>query len=667
MQCRKLEFKVPLRLIRLCVLGTFLPAILVAGPIYLRYRVYSVQLYPLTISDQRLIDGKISTTWCQRQVVRVNTTFNAYLMSNEPNIKGDLVPVSMTRHLVLEDDMKEYWGFYLLRGSSVTVSTCVRWPGASLTIVRGHKHLHECTFIGDDSSEELEELLQVAEEKGLLKVNGTIQNNESPSNAPDKMTKVHKDVKFHHHNSKAPHKNRTFSSNDFNPSSHELDANAMKNILALLMKKTNEMKNKQKKNAYHIYEGVYRESDNIDKPPSLEKEFDPRDLFDLLDQKRQSLETNQNEKLPKTKIDANSKIPNDAQLNISNDTLNQKIINDTLNQKIINDTLNQKIVNNTVKLKNLNTDDLVKEKKISTSLSREKEVKNDETPRINVENKSKNLESSENDPSSAEVFGEVMKKIVSQGERGKKLFQQLLSEIDDEKLKQRLMIKLTSAAKIEEEKKRRKRDFILSSPLQDELSRDDEDEDAAIEEDLLTPDGIADDRGTVNETTLNDRSNSEFWSSFSSSEERLLECKGLILNLPLTPHRMCTPHHENEHNAASIANTVTYRVPANGYYFFVFNSENEVQTNYLRIKFDLLKTAYNTSNPVHACENITSECSLPFNFFSSERTVLELPVRGNDSQWNEEFVVTSTCEPRTSIYIFCVIAVPLLILLFAFH
>jgi hypothetical protein len=34
--------------------------------------------------------------------------------------------VSMTRHLELKDDMKEYWAFYLLQGSSVTVSTCVR-------------------------------------------------------------------------------------------------------------------------------------------------------------------------------------------------------------------------------------------------------------------------------------------------------------------------------------------------------------------------------------------------------------------------------------------------------------------------------------------------------------------------------------------------------------
>lgn len=90
---------------------------------------------------------------------------------------------------------------------------------------------------------------------------------------------------------------------------------------------------------------------------------------------------------------------------------------------------------------------------------------------------------------------------------------------------------------------------------------------------MLHPDGIAEDRGTVNETTLNDRSNSEFWSSFSSSEERLLDCKGLILNLPLTPHRQCTPRYESEHATASFANTVTYRY-ANFYeYLWTFDRQ----------------------------------------------------------------------------------------------
>lgn len=110
-----------------------------------------------------------------------------------------------------------------------------------------------------------------------------------------------------------------------------------------------------------------------------------------------------------------------------------------------------------------------------------------------------------------------------------------------------------------------------------------------------------------------------------------------------------------------------FRVPTNGYYFFVFNSENEIQPNYLRVRFDLLKTVYNISNPVHVCKNSTMECSLPFKIFSNERTVLELPLNGNDSLWNEEYVVVSTCEPRTSIYLLCIISVPLLILIFAFH
>uniref|UniRef100_A0A0C9RP70 NAB6_0 protein n=1 Tax=Fopius arisanus TaxID=64838 RepID=A0A0C9RP70_9HYME len=267
---RKLECSGPLRLARLCILGMLLPAILVAGPVYLRYKVYSEQLYPLAATDQRLIDGKISTTWCQRQVVKVNTTFNAYLINGDPQMKVETTPVSMTRHLVLEDDMKEYWGFYLLKGSSVTVSTCVRWPGASLTIIRGHKHLHECAFIGDDSSEELEELLEIAEEQGLL--NGTgyplNQKTDGPSNEPDKMKKADQDVQFHHKGN-APHSNGTLPRlmSGHHYTSHELGAKEMRHILTNLFAKTLVAKNKQKENPHHHYEGVYREDDNIEKPP----------------------------------------------------------------------------------------------------------------------------------------------------------------------------------------------------------------------------------------------------------------------------------------------------------------------------------------------------------------------------------------------------------------
>jgi hypothetical protein len=49
------------------------------------------------------------------------------------------------------------------------------------------------------------------------------------------------------------------------------------------------------------------------------------------------------------------------------------------------------------------------------------------------------------------------------------------------------------------------------------------------------------------------------------------------------------------------------------------------------------------------------------------QVILELPVKSNDSLWNEEFLAVSTCEPRTALYIICVLAVPFLIILFAFQ
>lgn len=58
--------------------------------------------------------------------MKSNATFNAFVVPGLPELTEDLVPVEMTRELELEDDMKEYWGFYLLKGSSVTVSACVR-------------------------------------------------------------------------------------------------------------------------------------------------------------------------------------------------------------------------------------------------------------------------------------------------------------------------------------------------------------------------------------------------------------------------------------------------------------------------------------------------------------------------------------------------------------
>ncbi|XP_028165162.1 uncharacterized protein LOC114356270 [Ostrinia furnacalis] len=110
------------------------------------------------------------------------------------------------------------------------------------------------------------------------------------------------------------------------------------------------------------------------------------------------------------------------------------------------------------------------------------------------------------------------------------------------------------------------------------------------------------------------------------------------------------------------------RVPSNGYYFFVFNSENEVQTNFIKARFDLQKTRYDVAKTkLRECMNSTNKCDLSLDLFSSQKVVLEVPLRNNDSLWNEQFVIISECEPRKSLYLACVIAVPILIMMFAFQ
>ncbi|KAL0803412.1 hypothetical protein ABMA28_017323 [Loxostege sticticalis] len=132
----------------------------------------------------------------------------------------------------------------------------------------------------------------------------------------------------------------------------------------------------------------------------------------------------------------------------------------------------------------------------------------------------------------------------------------LVEAIDEEKTRAQRQQRRRDAR----EEARVKRELMLGQiDLKKELNEDDEARDYAAEEGLQ-PDGYAEHHDLVNETTAFDMSNSEFWSSFSSSEEALLECEGLILNLPLTPHSTChADASEAETSSAARANALTYR------------------------------------------------------------------------------------------------------------
>ncbi|XP_037042951.1 uncharacterized protein LOC119079274 [Bradysia coprophila] len=583
-------FRGPKRAIRLFLLGVTIPLLFIAIPLYLKHRVYDYQVYPVGMSDMRLIDSRVSTTWCQRQIVRANTTFNAFLMADSPHVTKTRTPVSMTRHLLLSDDMKEYWGFYLLKGSTVTVSTCARWPGASLILIRGHRHLHECAYIGDDSSEELDELMEIAaEQNGIITSNEMSDSDDNPANRVELLTKHRPEVVFHDARLRDNAHSYTFSP-DNDDNSANVNAKQMKELLSQLALKNGRMK------------------------PNLKSKA-------------------------KLKAMANEALLAKLALEAAKDHIHKK---------------------------------------------RDPSVGANEAENLQFEGDIVNM-------TSAEELDNILKKLKSMGAKGERVFNLLKKQVtlhddlDEPQTTTPLStiihedpstppspppdVVLNETLSVEENLLRQKREFVLRTAMKHkELNEEEEENENLAIEEGYQPDGIADHHHVLNETTMNDRSNSEFWSSFSSSEEALLNCAGLILSLPLSPHKMCTNNSKDKQfTEASAANTVTYTVPQNGYYFFVFNSENEVQENYIRVHFNLQKTMYDVSDAVYKCNNSTDQCSLPLNFFSKQKVVFELPLKNNESLWNEEFLVTSECEPRTIMYLLCVLSVPLLVLLFAFH
>ncbi|KAG5872196.1 Protein of unknown function DUF4793, partial [Gonioctena quinquepunctata] len=418
------------------------------------------------------------------------------------------------------------------------------WPGASLIVIRGHKHLHECAYIGDDSSEELDELIEAIREGTYVDVNETDGNkteDDAPVNEPNLMKRHRPEIEF-----LSPiHRN-----------------GSGKHHLAL--------------------------SDDISEP-------DTRDLKNILEALREKIGVQRNKISSKNHVHRNSTIAKEETQNMH---------------------IEAPLENNT----------------------------------------------------SQEVLSDILRRLNGLGEKGSKILERVNAEFNNRATISKIDMRGRHYSKPSvdfgdyiDQARRRKRELIITTAIG--MNEHDEKNDMAMEEGL-SPDGIADHRGTINETTLNDMSNSEFWSSFSSSEEALLNCAGLILNLPLMPHHRCMRGLSEKESYQD--NTIIYRVPSNGYYFFVFNSENEVQTNYVRVHFEIEKTVYNVSNPIAYCINKSESCSMDLDFFSSQKLVMELPVNENETLWNEEFIVVSECEPRTAVYAAFVLLVPILVGLFAF-
>lgn len=155
--------------------------------------------------------------------------------------------------------------------------------------------------------------------------------------------------------------------------------------------------------------------------------------------------------------------------------------------------------------------------------------------------------------------------------------------------------------------------------------------------------------------------------SVSSFENNLRECyhDNMLMNNFFPYSTQCN---STKYLEKTTTLKVIHNVLLDGYYYYIFYSDNDIVKNDIHVIFDIYKPTFQYLNMSDSkvCINKT-ECEFSVGFFSDELVIVEVPTTdGLKNDDTDSSILISVCHPRTAVYIFFPVSVLLLILLFAF-
>ncbi|CRK86525.1 CLUMA_CG000196, isoform A [Clunio marinus] len=151
--------------------------------------------------------------------------------------------------------------------------------------------------------------------------------------------------------------------------------------------------------------------------------------------------------------------------------------------------------------------------------------------------------------------------------------------------------------------------------------------------------------------------------SISSFENALFECYDgqILVAKGFPPSKICTSVKSLEQGSYLISK---HDVKSDGYYYYIFYSDNDYDSNNIHAVFDIYKPTYLYSNisETKGCINST-ECRFPIQMFSDEVVIVEVPTRdGIEHEDDDITYLYSQCVPRMAVYVVFPIAVLVFIL-----
>lgn len=169
--------------------------------------------------------------------------------------------------------------------------------------------------------------------------------------------------------------------------------------------------------------------------------------------------------------------------------------------------------------------------------------------------------------------------------------------------------------------------------------------------------------GNALNATLDNYSDS---TSVSSFENDLLTCYDgkILVTRGFLPSRLCSNVDYLDHSSHMVTE---HLVASDGYYYYIFYSDNDFVKNDIHAVFDIYKPTYRYSESSSAeCINKT-RCEFSLRFMGDETVIVEVPTRdGIEHEADDITMLTSICKPRTGVYIIFPILVLILIICCAF-
>ncbi|XP_059613104.1 uncharacterized protein LOC132259478 [Phlebotomus argentipes] len=155
--------------------------------------------------------------------------------------------------------------------------------------------------------------------------------------------------------------------------------------------------------------------------------------------------------------------------------------------------------------------------------------------------------------------------------------------------------------------------------------------------------------------------------SVSSFENGLLTCYDgqILVSQSFPPSTQCTSVKFLENGTHMV---MKHDATADGYYYYIFYSDNDLVSNDINAIFDIHKPTFQYSRREGSrdCVNSTT-CVFPIHFFSDETVIVEVPTRDGIEHEDEDFTtLISSCKPRMAVYVIFPIAILFLLVTCSF-